>query len=427
MMIMEEIYSAYEKARKNNWKMGKLHNEWNELLLNNKGLIIKAPRDHLKTFFFFEARALQLCKFNSDIEIRYFTGSDSMAIEKLENVKKFARLPYFKNLLINANVDNKTEIRFGNDSRIYVQGFWSKTRGGHPDYIILDDVIDSQVIYSDDANKKSKERLTSEILPMASPHTQIVIIGTLQREDDIYSVNYGKGWVSKSYDAIVGEGLTLFPEKWDWDSLMRRKEEITASMGEKWFLKEYRNIAVNLRGDIIKKDWIKFYDEPPKNADIYFGCDLSVGKDPDKGDYTAIVIFALDKNGNYFIIRAYRDRIDFPTRLKKIVELANFYKPKEIRIESNTFQADSVQVLKKNTSLPIIGVKTTENKVKKFNEELAPLIENEKVFFKKDDEQKIFIDELLSLPYGKYDDLCDAFCIGIKGLRFQNKPIAFWI
>jgi len=289
--------------------------------------------------------------------------------------------------------------------------------------IILDDVIDTQVIYSDEQNEKAKERMASEILPMAEPETQIILVGTLQREDDIYAAIDPKIWVAKSYDAIVDEEkkLTLFPEKWDWEKLMRRKEEISILKGEKWFLKEYRNLPVKLLGEIIKKEWIQWYDVLPEGLRIYTGWDLSVGKELDRGDYTACITFGIDDKGNIYLIRVWRDRIDFPTRLKKVVDFGKDDKPLKIKIESNTFQADSVQVLKSNTALPIEGVKTTENKVKRFSEELAPLFENRKVFLRKGDEMhQIFVDELCSLPRGKFDDLCDAFLIGLKDVMYKE-------
>lgn len=411
--------------------MGKLHKEWNALLTDYQGINIKAPRSHLKTFFFFEARALQLCKFNKDIEIRYFTGSDSIAVEKLDHIKQFAKLPYFQDLLKGAEINNRTELKFSGNQRIYVQGFGSKLRGGHPDYLILDDVIDSQVIYSDEQNKKSKERLAAEILPMAEARTQISIIGTLQREDDLYSVNWAevledkaRHWISKSYDAIVDEEkkLTLFPEKWGWDALMAKKKEITLLAGEKWFEKEYRNRAVNLIGEIIKTEWRKFYDVLPTGLTILQGWDLSVGKDPDKGDWTACITFGYDNQRNIYILDVFRARIDFSKRLKAVCNLAAIHKPHKIKVEENVFQADTVQVLKSQTALPITGVKTTVNKVQKFNEMLVPLFENGKVFFKRGDPmQELFWRELCSLPRGAFDDMADCFCIGLKGMPLLSE------
>lgn len=433
-LIDREIYRQYPKAKDGNWKLGKLHNEWNELLAGYDLLDIKAPRDHLKTFFFFEARALQLCRFKGDIEIKYVAGSDSLGIAKLDNVKKSAKLPFFRKLLRNADTNNKMELRFGNGSKISIQGFWSKLRGGHPDYLILDDIIDSSVVYSDDANKKARERVATEILPMASPHTQIIIIGTMQREDDIYSIDWGsvlsgfgnRRAISKTYDAIVDEDkhLTLFPEKWSWPALMAKREEIIQLSGEKWFLKEYRNFPVNLVGEIIKPEWKRTYTELPKKLKIYTGWDLSVGKDPSKGDYAAKVTFGVDDKPwpNIYIIHVYRGRIDFGKRIKKVIGFGKEESPIRISIEDNVFQADTVQVAKKNSSLPIVGVTTTKNKIEKYNEMLVPLSENGRIFLKAGDKmQEEFWKELCSLPGGAFDDMADGFCVGLRDLPLFNR------
>jgi len=417
------------------WKTGDLHQEWNEFLLKYNGLNIKAPRYHLKTFFFFEVKALQLCRFNPGTEIRYFTSGDSMAIEKLDHIKDFAKLPYFRKMLEGADISNKTEIKFRNGSRIFVQGFWGKIRGGHPDYLILDDIIDSQVIYSDEQNKKAKERVATEILPMTGPDTQIVIIGTIQREDDIYSVDFSKyaggNWISKSYDAIIDEEkkLTLWPEKWGWQALMNKKEEITELAGEKWFLKEYRNMTINLLGEIIKPEWKKTYKKLPEGLSVYTGWDLAVGKDPDKGDYAAKITFAInDERDKIYIISAYRERLDFGKRIRKMIEAGNLEKPVRIAVEDNTFQADSVQIAKRKSNLNIEGITTTKNKIEKFNQVLVPLFENGRVYFKEGDEtQELFWRELCSLPRGKYDDMADAFCVGLDELLNQVVPGLEWI
>ena len=430
--IREEIYKYDKRAQEEHWRLGKLHSEWNDIINQHQNIIIKAPRDHLKTFFFSESYPLRRLRYNSEDEIQLFSKTDKLAVRILDRIKK--RIEKNPNLQYlggkGADFWSKTEIRCSNGATMYAQGFWSSIRGGHPKLIILDDVIDSQVIYSDEQNEKAKERLASEILPMAEPDTQIIIVGTLQREDDIYSVK-GENFFNKTYDAIVDEKnhITLFPEKWDWERLMKRKAEITELKGEKWFLKEYRNMPVRLIGEIIKREWIQFYDEAPEGLSVYQGWDLSVGKDPEKGDYTACITIGIDEKDNIYVLDVYRDRIDFPTRLRKVVEFAQRWKPKRIGIESNTFQADSVQVLKSNTNLPIEGIKTTENKIRKFNEELAPLFENGKVFFRRGDSmQEVFINELLSLPRGEFDEMCDGLCIAIKNVIGKKTSISFdWI
>lgn len=427
-LIKREIYPHYPKAVRGNWRLGKLHDEWNTIWNNYNGILIKAPRNHLKTFAFFEANALRLCDETDGLEVLYMTSTDPLAIKKLDNVKRYAKVPYFKHLLDGADVNNKTQMIFGNGSRIDVQGFNSKGRGGHPDVIILDDIIDVQVAYSTEQNEKAKERVATEILPMLSEGGRICIIGTLQREDDIYSIDFNDieaegiklNWFSKSYDAIVDEEkqITLFPEKWSWAALMAKKAEVVKFAGERFFNKEYRNMPVNLLGEIIKPEWLKTYTELPAGLSTYSGWDLSVGKKVGEGDYTAKVTFALDPTQqlpNIYIKSVYFDRIDLPKRVRAMITQGEQEQPVAVGVEDNTFQTDTVQVAKRNSNLNIVGITTLQNKTEKFIMMLTPLFENGRVFLNwADPNQRKFWEQLTALPRGAHDDIADAFCNGLK-------------
>ena len=409
--------------------MGTLHREWDDFLKEPR-IRVLAPRDHLKTFYWSICYPILRAMVQGDIEIYIFSHTEKQAKKILAQIKKIVKnTPSLKWLSEGSDVDfwTKTEICFSNGTIIYAQGYGTSVRGGHPKVIILDDVIDQDVIYSDEQNTKSKEKFFGDILPMAEPDTQIIFVGTLQREDDLYNSLDPKIYKLKTYDAIVDEEkkISLFPEKWSWEKLMRRKDEICFSFGERFFMKEYRNMALQLAGEIIKPEWIKYYDkiENLPEGDDYVGFDLSVGKHPEKGDYTGCVVFRITENKNIYLLYVNRWRIDFTERLKKIVETARVWELKKIRIEDNTFQADTVQTLKRNTALPIEGVSTTKNKVQKFTEDLAPLFENGKIYLLRGDKmQEKFRREILALPRGKHDDMADALCIGLKGLLLEASP-----
>lgn len=449
-LIEQEIYPHHKRSADHAWKLGKLHREWNDLINEYNLIVIQAPRDHLKTFFFSEMTALRYAKQHPESSVRIFSKSDPLAISILDNIKRrWATKPYFKDLLDGADINNKTEIVLGNGSRIKACGFWSSARGGHDDLMIFDDVIDMAVIYSDEQNRKSKERLAAEILPMAEPHTQLIFVGTKQRDDDIYNVNWGeiledesRKSVSRVYDAIVDEEkqITLYPEKWSWAALMQKKAQISELAGVKFFDKEYRNLATNLVGEIIKPEWKREYEHLPmsknekgemimKKLEIYSGWDLSVGRRPDdpKSDMTAKVSLAYDYDTrDIYILSYYEARIDFPNRLRAVSEAAEIERPVKIAIEDNVFQTDTVQVAKATIPTPIVGVTTLKNKVEKYQMELAPLVENGKIHFKKGDamQQKLW-EQLCSLPRGAHDDGADALCNALKLLPLARKASDF--
>lgn len=427
--IKNEIYQYEKEAIEKGFKLGSLHEEWNDLIWSSQRLRILAPRDHLKTTFFSIAYLALRLRLHSDDLIYIFSKTDQQAVKILDQVKKIIkRSPFLKQLSgAGAEFWNKTEIRCSNGATVYAQGYFSAIRGAHPRLIILDDPIDMQVVYSDEQNKKANERFYAEILPMATKDTQIIVVGTIQREDDLYFSFDPKQWILKEYKAIVDEEkkLTLFPEKWDWESLMKRKQEISYKFGERFFLKEYMNQPIDVLGEIIKVEWIRYWHEKPDGLAVYQGWDLGVGKELDEGDYTACITIAFDPPRKIYILDVYRARIGFGERLKMIIEKYNEWKSVKIGIEQNVFQYDTVQTLKTQTALPVFGIDTIKNKVESFQVELAPLFESGDIFLKPGmDELR---HELLSLPRGSHDDMADALKIAVKAAVSFVEPDIRWI
>jgi len=210
------------------------------------------------------------------MSIIILSASDGLAKRILDHIKKWAKAPRYRHLLAGADIDSRKEIRFSNGATIEVAGFGSKIRGGHFKLIILDDPIDNQVIYSEDYNRKTLERMSTEIMPMGEPDTKFIIVGTLQRDGDMYSVDWNsiemegnKHWIHKRYDAIVDaeKKITIYPEKWSWVRLMAKKQEILTLTGsDKWFNKEYRCMPVNISGEIVKVNDIQGYDVLPNDC-----------------------------------------------------------------------------------------------------------------------------------------------------------------
>lgn len=427
--IENEIYQYDQEAIDNNFKTGKLHEEWNSLVWNSPRVRILAPRDHLKTTFFSIAYVALRLKLNPDDLVYIFSKTDAQAIKILDQVKKIIRKSPFLSELAGAGAEfwNKTEVRCSNGATAYAQGYFSAIRGAHPKLIILDDPIDMQVVYSDEQNKKSMEQFYGEILPMATPDTQIIVVGTIQRADDLYFSFDPEQWILKEYKAIVDEEKkqTLFPEKWDWESLMKRKQEISYKFGEKFFLKEYMNAPIDVLGEIIRPEWMRYWQVKPEELGIYQGWDLGVGREVDKGDYTSCVTIAFEPPRRVYVLDCYRARIGFGERLRMMVEKYKEFHPRKIGIEQNVFQYDTVQALKAETALPVFGVDTIKNKVEGFQVELAPLFESGDVYLGQGMEE--LKHELLSLPRGSNDDMADALRIAVKMAVHQVEPSVRWI
>lgn len=430
--VQSFILGYSQEAIYKHWLVPKLQDHYYNVWESHSKSRIVAPREHLKTTTVCSYIVRKIFERKYPLEIIYLHLSKDIAVEKVREIQSIIeRCPLFANFIEIDEAKNWKDgsLRLLDGTTLTASSFGSGMVGKHPDIIILDDVIDQQVIYSDVKNDKSIRKFYSDVYPMitkAGKDKKIIVIGTIQRKDDLYN-KLPDDFYCETLDAIVSEEKqqVLSPELFSWDELMKVKADMSSQFGERYWLKEYRNIPLEAMGEIIKPEWIKSYTVPPENGDIFQAWDLSVGKDIGKGDFTAGATIRVIKEGELlkiYVLDIFKARIEFAERLKAIVSLGTRYNPIAIGVEENVFQYDTVSTLKMQTNLPIVGIKTIKNKIEKFRVELAPHFENGKVFIASD--MLELKQELLSLPFGQNDDMCDAITLAIMlSSQFSGEPI----
>lgn len=384
----------------------------------------KAPREHLKTTSIIEKLIKWVFERKYPLEITYFHLDKDIAIEKIRIMQMMIERNPF--LASNFRIEDARnwkdgEVRLHDGTTIKAAGYLQGAVGKHPHIIVLDDVIDQSIIFSDVKNDRAIRKFYSDIYPMTTkmtPEKRVVIVGTSQRDDDLYE-KLPSDFHKETMAAFVDdeEKQPLEPALFSAEELHKVKSDISEQFGEKFWLKEYMNIPMSAMGIIIKPEWIQTYATMPdtRGMDIYQGWDLGVGKDPEKGDWTVGITLGVKREEDLlkmWVLDMYRARIEFGERLKAVVAQANKWKPKKIGVEEQVFQYDTVITLKKQTNLPIIGVKAIKNKVESFQVELAPHFENRKIWIPAS--EAIIRTELLSLPTGEHDDIADGIKIAIK-------------
>lgn len=422
--VVNALYKSGEKSL--SWKLAPVHTEWSVKLKWKPRVRILAPRDHAKSEVCTVGYSLWRAKYRPGVEIYILSATDELADALGARVKAYAEAVPTLAMIAKGGSWSNGEMKFKNGSTIICKSYWAASRGPHPDIIILDDVIGDDEANSAEQNKKAIDRFYSVIVGMAKPDTQIVVVGTVQREDDLYSELAAPAWDASTYCALVNAETheVLFPQKWDYAALMARKAEITGKRGERFWLKEYQNDPTALQGQVFQYGWLRWYraDQRPTNLPIYQGWDLSVGKGPDS-DYTAGASIAVDEDGTIYVLDMLRQRLSFPDRLKAVSNKAAAYVPTEIAMENNSFADDTVQEVIRTTNLPVKGVKTISNKFARL-QSLAVLFENGKIKLPisgvNTDGKPLMemwvddlIHELINFP-GAYDDQLDALDIAIQ-------------
>lgn len=189
---------------------------------------------------------------------------------------------------------------------------------------------------------------------------------------------------------------------------------------EKAWQREYMLKIIADDDQLVKKEWIQYYDELPEEKDKYkgalIGVDLAISE-KNHADYTAIVvghIYGPKENLRIYIEKnPINKRLDFPTTIEKIVEIAEisrkFNESPKLYIEDIGYQRSVVQTLNQRgvdaQGFPLHG----KDKRARLDS-VSYLIRQGRVFFPREGKEEL-IQQLVYFGVEKQDDLVDAFTI----------------
>jgi predicted phage terminase large subunit-like protein len=272
----------------------------------------------------------------------------------------------------------------------------------------------------------------NSILPMTLDHkSQVFFIGTPKGKIDktgnehLFYTFYKKGssgddpnWVSYNFDTYANPFLKE-------EDIKALEDEIPALIREQELGGKF--IDANL-DSIFKEEWFQFTEVLPKPEEIIrtiisFDTAFKTGSE---NDYSAGVVW-LQTASKFIAIDLWVDRVTFPDLIKATTKLAGKYNPNCVVIEDKASGQSLIQSFQSST-LPVIPFVCSTDKISRCTA-VTPLVQNKKVYLYKSKWNKTLINQCVLFPNGEFDDIVDAFCIGLLyltvGAMWSNsrKPI----
>lgn len=315
-----------------------------------------------------------------------------------------------------------------NGVRLRAKGFNTTIRGlksneWRPTKIYVDDVESDEHIGNEEQRKKYRENYTSGIVPAVDPVKGTVKVrGTILHNDSLLKnlIDQHGGKIYRAFDKNDPENTLLWPERWTYELLMKKKAEMEmAGKGTSKFFQEYLNEAVDDETRSFRWEWLQqeYVEEDLKFRAIARFATLDVAESiKDGSDYTAETVVDLDSENNWFIQRAKRHKVNITGLVDLIFQIWQLQKPIKIGVEKKAFD-DQIRPLLKLRSeetgiYPVVvelehGGRQKDDRIRGA---LVGRLENKKVWFKKGsgDDQGALKSELYDFPHAKNDDLSDA-------------------
>ncbi|MEP0943783.1 MAG: phage terminase large subunit [Rhizobiaceae bacterium] len=174
---------------------------------------------------------------------------------------------------------------------------------------------------------------------------------------------------------------------------------------------------VNLNDALFQRDWEQTSNAPlGSRMVVSMGVDLAISKKT-SADFSALVILGRDiDTGQIFVIHSERAKMSFAETLARIQALYGETPCHVISVEKVAYQAAMVDELLRQTTLPVQGVTPDTDKVSRAVPFAARMEQGLVTFHGTPTTHQTLIDEMVSFPGGKNDDMIDACSLAFRGL-----------
>lgn len=395
------------------------HVEWGWLVENFPLIAILAARDHGKSYYFSNGYPLWMAyrydrystlKGRLNGRLGYiFSNTQTQSVNLLDIVRDTVEeIDLLREKLYPKFRDNwsKTSVKFQNGCRLRVKGMNTTVRGAHPGYIVLDDVLRDNVLYSKIQRDKSKDYFTSALLGMLIPGGQMIVVGTPFHRADLYSIfEKSIDFVYRKYPAIDKHGNVLWGSRHSKADLDMRKRVA----GNMVFTREYlvdpisedtamfpekilKRALVGMQGYSYVENIEAF---PIKFKRVVTGGDFAYSARVG-ADWTCFGTWGIDDLENFWLLNMYHAKgVGYSEQKRALRSIWRRFRPDVIYLEANQFQAIYSETLKEETSMPVYPFVTTTKKhsLSEGVPSLAILFENGKIRLPYSTEKDIKITE----------------------------------
>ena len=241
------------------------------------------------------------------------------------------------------------------------------------------------------------------------PDAAIIVVMTRWHKDDLVGRLLKQAQEDPAADQweilhlpAIKDGKALWPERYPIEVLLN----IRSTVGGQAFESLYQGNPTVAEGNIIKREWWRYYRERPNFTRIVHSWDTAF-KAKAENDYSVCTVWGEAANG-YYLLDVWRQKVEYPELKRAAISLHGRDKANVVLVEDKASGQSLIQELKRDTKLPVLPVKVDSDKVSRVNA-VSPLIESGKVLLPESAPWlHDYIEELSSFPSAEHDDQVDS-------------------
>jgi len=318
--------------------------------------------------------------------------------------------------------------------------------GRGADVLILDDILKPEDALSETRRKEANDWYFNTLLSRLNSKENGVILLVMQRlhqQDLVGEVMDREHWEVLSLPAIAEqderyliesplgnhryfrkEGEALHPER---DSVETYRK-IREAVGEYIFQSQYQQNPTSREGGLIKKAWLKYYDEVPK--DFYYIVQSwdTACKSGELNSYSVCTTWGVSDDNNFYLLDVYRRRLTYPQLKRAAAEVFCKFDPLKVLIEDKASGTPLIQELQSEGIYCIESRSPEPGQDKQMRLGVQSIkFESGRVYLPMQapwlDE---YIREITGFPGSKHDDQVDSTTQALEFLGILAPPVRPW-
>ncbi len=246
---------------------------------------------------------------------------------------------------------------------------------------------------------------------------RVILVSTRWHEDDligrVLNSDDGINWTRVCFPAICEdesnpddprkEGEALWPGKYP----IERLEKIKGLQGHH-FQALYQQRPSALEGEIYKREYWSYYDMFPNEKLLSIAHSWDTAFKKGKENAKSALIVGHEYPSGLYLTRVFSGKMEFPELDEKIRQEHERERCHACLIEDKASGQSHIQVLKKETSIPVVPIQVHTDKESRA-QAVTPQISSGNVLLPRKAEWVAdFVDELAAFPNSTYKDLADA-------------------
>jgi predicted phage terminase large subunit-like protein len=312
-------------------------------------------------------------------------------------------------------------------------------RGG--DIIIIDDPLKPEDALSETKRNNANEWFINTLLSRQDDKRTAAIIVVMQRlhMDDLtgFLLSRSQDWEVLSLPAIAeyDQSIPLWGDeiyqRKAGDVLSEEREplevlnELKLQIGSDAFSAQYQQMPVPPGGAMIKRRWIKRYDDLPSISERLLVLQSwdTASKGGPENDWSVCTTWIVARRCRFFLVDVWRGRADYPTLRDQFLHQAMAWRPRRVLVEDTGAGISLVQELRSQIG-GIIAVKPEKDKVTRMSV-ASGKIEAGQVFLPTQAWWLPDLEaELFAFPGSRHDDQCDSIS---QALNDEGLNSALWM